>query len=85
MAHILVERVSGAVEAENQCAVPGPGAIRVGDLFARVLIGRRASEANFSVWIETASFDREGGHIEWRDNGHDSWERLRRREIGGGL
>jgi hypothetical protein len=84
-AHILVERVSGTIEAEDQGAVPLT--VGVGDPFARVPVGRSASEARVYGGVEGAFLGGDGGGTEQREGGHvgERGQGQRRRERERGL
>jgi len=63
LAHILVKRVSGAIEAEDQVALSARG-IGIRFPLARVLVRRVASEARVHFRIEGVSSDGDGGRTE---------------------
>ena len=65
-AHILVKRIPGAIETEDEGAIPG--AIRDPD--AWMLVRRGASEARIQFWVEGASSNGDGGRTEQWDGGH---------------
>ena len=69
LAHILVERITGAIEAKHKGAFPLGTIFRIRDPSALVLISRLASGTSVWIGMDDASTDIEGGRTD-RRGGH---------------